>query len=91
VPEVTVGFRPDTVRITSPGHGLYAHVEAVENLGYVAYAHCVTGVGEGRRTIVVRCETHAVPRPGSAIGLELSLDAVHFFEPVTGRRLTPQR
>jgi len=90
-PEVTVGFRPDSVRLTSPGHGLYAHVEAVENLGYVAYAHCATGVGEGRRSIVVRCEPHAVPRPGSAVGLELSVDSVHFFETQTGRRLTPQR
>ncbi|MGH6657755.1 MAG: ABC transporter ATP-binding protein [Actinocrinis sp.] len=89
-PEVTVGFRPDTVRLTSPGNGLYAHVEAVENLGYVAYAHCATGVGEGRRTIVVRCEPHAVPRPGSAVGLELEMDSVHFFEPQSGRRLTPQ-
>lgn len=90
-PEVTVGFRPDTVQITSPGSGLYAHVEAVENLGYVAYAHCSTGVGERRKTIVVRCEPHATPRPGSAVGLELSLDSVHFFETRTGRRLTPQR
>ncbi|HEV3170319.1 MAG TPA: ABC transporter ATP-binding protein [Actinocrinis sp.] len=89
-PEVTVGFRPDTVRITSPGNGLYAHVEAVENLGYVAYAHCLTGVGGGRRTIVVRCEPHAMPRPGSAVGLEIARDAIHFFEPQSGRRLTPQ-
>jgi multiple sugar transport system ATP-binding protein len=91
IPEVTVGFRPDSVKITSPGHGLYAHVEAIENLGYVGYAHCLTGVGEGRRSIVVRCEPHALPRPGSAVGLEIERDAIHFFEPQTGRRLTPQR
>ncbi|MBS2963678.1 ABC transporter ATP-binding protein [Actinocrinis puniceicyclus] len=91
VPEVTVGFRPDSVNITSPGSGLYAHVEAVENLGYVAYAHCATGVGERRKSIVVRCEPHAAPRPGSAVGLQLALDAVHLFETRTGRRLNPQR
>jgi multiple sugar transport system ATP-binding protein len=90
-PEVIVGFRPDTITITSPGNGLYAHVEAVENLGYVAYAHCATGVGEGRKTIVVRCEPHAMPRPGSAVGLEIRWESIHFFEPQTGRRLTPVR
>jgi multiple sugar transport system ATP-binding protein len=90
-PEVIVGFRPDTVRLASPGDGLYAHVEAVENHGYVAYAHCATGVGDRRRTIVVRCEPLAVPRRGSAVGLHLDLGAIHFFEPESGRRLTPRR
>jgi multiple sugar transport system ATP-binding protein len=87
--EVIVGFRPDTVQLTAPGQGLYAHVEAVENLGYVAYAHCVTGVGEGRRrTIIVRCEPYSAPRPGSAVGLQVDRGAIRFFEPSTGRRLT---
>ncbi|HEY3870150.1 MAG TPA: ABC transporter ATP-binding protein [Actinocrinis sp.] len=85
--EVLVGFRPDTVQLTAPGHGLYAHVEAVENLGYVAYAHCITGVGEGRRTIIVRCEPYTAPRPGSAVGLQVDRGAIRFFEPSTGRRL----
>ena len=90
-PEITVGFRPDTVRFAPPGTGLYAHVEAVENLGYVSYAHCATGVGERRKTIVVRCANDAIPRPGSAVGLQLDQSAVHYFEPVTGRRLEAVR
>jgi multiple sugar transport system ATP-binding protein len=89
--EVLVGFRPDSVRLAAPGSGLYAHVEAVENLGYVSYAHCATGVGDRRQTIVVRCEPHATPRPGSALGLQLDPAALHYFEPFTGRRLNPVR
>ena len=87
-PEVIVGFRPDTVQLTAPGNGLYAHVEAVENLGYVAYAHCVTGVGAGRKHIIVRCEPYSSPRPGSAVGLQVDRSAIRLFEPLTGRRLT---
>jgi multiple sugar transport system ATP-binding protein len=90
-PDVLVGFRPDAVRLSAPGSGLYAHVEAVENLGYVSYAHCATGVGDRRQTIVVRCEPHAGPRPGSAVGLQLDPAAIHYFEPFTGRRLNPLR
>jgi multiple sugar transport system ATP-binding protein len=90
-PEITVGFRPDSVRFAAPGTGLYAHVEAIENLGYVSYAHCATGVGESRKTIIVRCEPDAIPRPGSAVGLQLDQAAVHYFEPSTGRRLEAVR
>jgi multiple sugar transport system ATP-binding protein len=90
-PELIVGFRPDSVRLSAPGTGLYCHVEAVENLGYVAYAHCATGVGDRRQTIVVRCEPHTTPRPGSALGLQLDPAAIHYFEPSTGRRLDAVR
>ena len=90
-PEVTVGFRPDRVRLAPPGTGLFAHIEAVENLGYVSYAHCNAGLGEHRRDVIVRCEPGLAPRPGTAVGLAVEPDAVHYFEPITGRRLFAQR
>jgi multiple sugar transport system ATP-binding protein len=86
-PEVTVGFRPDKVKLAPPGTGLFAHVEAVENLGYVSYAHCNAGLGERRRDVIVRCEPVLAPRPGTAVGLALDPADVHYFEPASGRRL----
>ena len=86
-PEITVGFRPDRVKLAPPGTGLFAHVEAVENLGYVSYAHCNAGLGEHRRDVIVRCEPGMAPRPGTAVGLAVDPGAIHYFEPETGRRL----
>ncbi|HEX4791398.1 MAG TPA: ABC transporter ATP-binding protein [Actinospica sp.] len=90
-PEVTVGFRPDRVTLAPPGSGLFAHVEAVENLGYVSYAHCNAGLGDRRRDVIVRCEPGLAPRVGTAVGIALDPAEVHFFEPVTGRRLYATR
>jgi multiple sugar transport system ATP-binding protein len=86
-PEVTVGFRQETARLTSPGAGLFAHVEAVEDLGYISFAHCNAGLGERRRDVIVRCEPGTAPRPGTAVGIAVDLSAIHYFEPVSGRRL----
>ena len=86
-PEITVGFRPDRVKLAPPGTGLFAHVEAVENLGYVSYAHCNAGLGEHRRDVIVRCEPGMAPRPGTAVGIAVDPSAIHYFEPETGRRL----
>jgi multiple sugar transport system ATP-binding protein len=86
-PEVTVGFRPDKARLAPPGTGLFAHVEAVENLGYVSYAHCNAGLGDHRRDVIVRCEPAAAPKPGMAVGIAVDPSEVHYFEPVSGKRL----
>jgi multiple sugar transport system ATP-binding protein len=90
-PEVTVGFRPDKARLASPGSGLFAHVEAVENLGYVAYAHCNAGLGDRRRDVIVRCEPALAPKPGMAVGIAVDPSEVHYFEPVSGKRLYAMR
>jgi multiple sugar transport system ATP-binding protein len=87
VPEVTIGFRPDKVKLAPPGTGLFAHVEAVENLGYVSYAHCASGLGDHRKDIIVRCEPGRTPTPGTAVGIALDPAEIHYFEPVSGRRL----
>jgi multiple sugar transport system ATP-binding protein len=86
-PEVTVGFRPEKAKLAPPGTGLFAHVEAVENLGYVSYAHCNAGLGDHRRDVIVRCEPAAAPKPGMAVGIAVDPSEVHYFEPVSGKRL----
>jgi len=86
-PEVTIGFRPDKVKLAPPGTGLFAHVEAVENLGYVSYAHCTAGLGDRRKDVIVRCEPGRTPTPGTAVGIALDPAEIHYFEPRSGRRL----
>lgn len=90
-PEVTVGFRPDKVRLAPPGQGLFAHVEQVENLGYVSYAHCNAGLGDRRRDVIVRCEPGMAPNVGTAVGIAVDSSEIHYFEPTTGRRLYATR
>jgi hypothetical protein len=41
--------------------------------------------------VIVRCEPGLAPRVGTAVGIALDPSEVHFFEPVTGRRLYATR
>ena len=73
--------------LAPPGQGLFAHVEQVENLGYVSYAHCNAGLGDRRRDVIVRCEPGMAPNVGTAVGIAVDPSEIHYFEPTTGRRL----
>ena len=91
---ILIGIRPDALSVRAVGDGLSARVEVVEDLGMDAYIYASiepaysTGQTDAlRKPLVVRAEAGKVPPRGAVIGLGVSHDAVHYFDPFTESRL----
>ena len=81
---VTVGVRPEHLRMAADGHGLRVTVDLVEELGADSYLHCSTDEGD---PVVYRAESGEHPRKGETIHLEADDGEVRFFDTETGARL----
>ena len=81
---VTLGFRPENLVLADPGTAmLRAEVTLVENLGSEEIAHLRTAAAR----LTLRGPRPLDLSPGSHVGLDIPADAVHLFDPTTGRRL----
>ncbi len=80
---VTLGVRPEHLRVSEAGSGLPAHVEAVEYLGAESMLVCASGASR----IVVRQPGRATAVAGNAIGLHWHQQDLHHFDTASGRRL----
>jgi len=78
---VTVGVRPAAVRI-SPGAGLPARLELVEDLGDSA----IVDFSAGDALIKMRTERKPAAREGELVHLAFDPAALHLFDPRTGAR-----
>src|SRR5690625_2695045 len=81
---VTVGVRPEHLRIATDGDGLAVTVDLVEELGADSYLHCSTSDGH---PVVYRAESGDHPRKGDTMRLVALDDEVRFFDVETGLRL----
>ena len=81
---VTVGVRPEHLRMATDGHGLRVTVDLVEELGADSYLHCSTDDGH---PVVYRAESGDHPRKGEALNLVANDGEVRFFDAETGARL----
>ena len=81
---VTVGVRPEHLRIAADGHGLRVTVDLVEELGADSYLHCST---EDGHPVVYRAESGDHPRKGESLNLVANDGEVRFFDAETGARL----
>ena len=81
---VTVGVRPEHLRLATDGHGLQVTVDLVEELGADSYLHCSTDDGH---PVVYRAESGDHPRKGETMRLSALDDEVRFFDAETGARL----
>ncbi|MCA0031271.1 sn-glycerol-3-phosphate import ATP-binding protein UgpC [Mesorhizobium sp. B263B2A] len=83
--KVAMGIRPEAVRLVAPGTAgsLKATVDLVEELG----AGRVIYVDLDGAPFSVMTSEAVHPEPGSAVGLKLSPDDMHFFSSETGTRL----
>jgi multiple sugar transport system ATP-binding protein len=89
---VTVGFRPEAVRVVGPEEGLPVVVNVVEQLGSDAFLYTKLA---GRSTddvlnpsdIVVRTEPHAAPRMAETVWLGVREGGLHVFDPTTELRV----
>jgi multiple sugar transport system ATP-binding protein len=82
--EILVGFRPEHLAITSPGRGLRATVDLVEQLGgeSLVYATSATGV-----KLVARTNGNVSLGRGTAVSLAPDPKTALLFDPATGLRL----
>lgn len=83
--KVAMGIRPEAVRLVAPGTtgSLKASVDLVEELG----AGRVIYVDLDGAPFSVMTSEAVHPEPGSAVGLMLSPNDMHFFSSETGTRL----
>jgi len=81
---VTVGVRPEHLRIAEEGRGLRVTVDLVEELGADSYLHCSTSDGH---PVVYRAGTGDLPDKGDTLYLAALDGEVRFFDPETGERL----
>lgn len=84
---VTLGVRPEGLRVVAPEEGLPVTVEAVEELGTDAYLHASTEVGGRTITVIVRHEPRSGVRRGTRMGVRPDVARVHLFDPASGDRI----
>jgi multiple sugar transport system ATP-binding protein len=84
---VTVGARPEDMKIVDEGHGLATEVEVVEELGADAYIYGSTELAGERRPIIARVDGRNVPEKGSILHLAPGEARLHLFAGDTGERI----
>jgi multiple sugar transport system ATP-binding protein len=87
--KVTVGLRPESLALASPGSGVPAVISIVEELGAEAfvYAELVNGTSpgsNGKRNVIARVEPNQALRSGELIHLGVKDGSMLFFDAETG-------
>jgi sn-glycerol 3-phosphate transport system ATP-binding protein len=82
---VTLGVRPEHLRLTAPDAGLAVRVDAVEYLGAESMLVCAHGASR----IVVRQAGRARVAAGDTVGLAWQPEDEHHFDSEAGHRIVP--
>jgi multiple sugar transport system ATP-binding protein len=90
---VTVGLRPESIELTTEGHGIPAVVNIVEELGAEAYVYAQLAAHFNRSVtatadIIARVEPRTAPSSGDSIHLRIREEAILLFDAETGARIT---
>jgi multiple sugar transport system ATP-binding protein len=85
---VTIGVRPEDVRISTEGEGLPVTVDIVEELGADGYLYGHTEINDNRVDIVARVDGRIHPDAGDQVHILPAGDHVHVFNTETGLRLS---
>ena len=85
---VSIGMRPEHLKIVGDGAGIPVTVELVEELGSDAFLH---GSVEGREgeplLLVARVDPTSPPERGTSVHLQPVPDQLHWFDAATGLRV----
>jgi multiple sugar transport system ATP-binding protein len=85
---VTIGMRPEDLRVTDSDTAWPVEVLIVEGLGADAYVYTEVQLpGGATQQVVVRTDGRQHPTRGSMLTIEAIPHHVHFFDPETGQRL----
>jgi len=86
--KITIGVRPEDVRIAKSGEGLQVNVDVVEELGADGYLYGHTEVDGHRVDIVARVDGRTHPNAGETVAITPVSEHVHAFDSETGERLS---
>jgi multiple sugar transport system ATP-binding protein len=85
--KVTLGVRPEDLRVSETGEGLKVEVDVVEELGADAYIYGRAFVGSDETPVIVRVDGRRPPEKGSSLTLVPETGHVHLFDTESGNRL----
>jgi multiple sugar transport system ATP-binding protein len=85
--KVTIGVRPEDIRISDSGEGLKVSVDVVEELGADGYLYGHSDVDGERVDIVARVDGRSHPSAGETVVITPVAEHVHAFDLETGERL----
>ena len=86
--KVTIGVRPEDVRVSSSGEGLQVAVDLVEELGADGYLYGHTDIDGSRVDIVARVDGRSHPNAGDTVYILPEPAHVHAFDIESGHRLS---
>jgi len=86
--KVTIGVRPEDVKIATSGDGLQVEVDLVEELGADGYLYGHADVDGQRVDIVARVDGRIHPSAGDKVVITPVDEHVHAFDSETGERLS---
>ncbi|MCU1513153.1 MAG: ugpC [Microbacteriaceae bacterium] len=84
---VTIGVRPEDIRVSKDGEGLRVSVDIVEELGADGYLYGHADVDGSRVDIVARVDGRTHPSAGETVMVSPVAEHVHAFSTESGERL----
>ncbi len=85
--EVTVGVRPEDMKLVGAGEGLKTTVNVVEELGADAYVFGTAEVNGEEHDVIARVDGRKPPGKGEAVHFAPEPGHLHLFSTSTGERL----
>jgi multiple sugar transport system ATP-binding protein len=86
--KVTIGVRPEDVRVSTTGEGLQVSVDLVEELGADGYLYGHTDIDGARVDIVARVDGRSHPSAGDTVFILPEPAHIHAFDIESGERLS---
>jgi multiple sugar transport system ATP-binding protein len=86
--KVTIGVRPEDVRVSATGEGLKVDVDLVEELGADGYLYGHTDIDGARVDIVARVDGRVHPDAGDTVFILPEPAHIHAFDIESGNRLS---
>ncbi|HEY0259388.1 MAG TPA: sn-glycerol-3-phosphate ABC transporter ATP-binding protein UgpC [Lacisediminihabitans sp.] len=86
--KVTIGVRPEDVKVSASGEGLQVHVDVVEELGADGYLYGHTDIDGARVDIVARVDGRVHPNAGETVFILPKATHIHAFDIESGERLS---
>ncbi len=86
--KVTIGVRPEDVKVSKTGEGLPVDVDVVEELGADGYLYGHTEIDGNRVDIVARVDGRSHPNAGEKVFITPEPNHVHVFDTESGLRLS---
>jgi multiple sugar transport system ATP-binding protein len=85
---VTIGVRPEDVKVSTKGEGLPVEVDVVEELGADGYLYGHTEIAGNRVDIVARVDGRSHPNAGEKVFITPEPNHIHVFDTESGLRLS---